>query len=48
MLRSNFNNLRPYSRFTMMRVAVGGGGRLLGASNSNRTDGPVLQLVRGR
>ena len=37
------------SQFTLMKVAVGGtGGRLVGASNSNRNEGAVLQLVRGR
>jgi hypothetical protein len=36
------------SQFTMMGVAIGGGGRLLAASNSNRGDTAVLHMVRGR
>lgn len=36
------------SQFTLMKVAVGAGGRLVAASNSNRDLSSVLQLVRGR
>jgi hypothetical protein len=34
--------------YTLRGLAIGGSGRLVGVSNTNRVDDATMQLVRGR